>query len=299
MGTKEESGSQAASVLADEQARQGRIRSGTQRINSIFDGGVTGAGALGAGAVYDPNAQYFNADGSLWTPTTPSPVAAGTTPAPSYGGGTAGTVDETGGGYGGPVAGGGQKTAQQQFAEMLSKDGLYSGSQRSTGFGDSYFKNRRDAFVNYATPELESQYADAQKQLTFALARGGNLDSSTRGTKAGELQKLYDTNKQGIADKALSYETQARTAVEGARADLIGTLNATGDAEGAAQSALARSTALSQPVAFDPVSQLFANFTGTLGAQAAQERAAVASGGSYTPKYNTGLFGGGGRVSVT
>jgi hypothetical protein len=123
------------------------------------------------------------------------------------------------------------------------------------------------------------------------------LDSSARGEKLGDLQKLYDTQKQAVADKALSYETSARNSVEDARANLIQTLNATGDAEGAANSALARSQALSQPDAYSPLGQLFTDFTNGLGIQAAQERSYAAGGAK--PLYNTGLFSNAGRVSVT
>jgi hypothetical protein len=66
-------------------------------------------------------------------------------------------------------------------------------------------------------------------------------------------------------------------------------LNATGDAQGAATSAVARSAALSQPAAYSPLSNLFADFTGALGTQAAAERA-YAYGGGPRPTVSTGLF---------
>lgn len=163
-------------------------------------------------------------------------------------------------------------------------------------FNDEFFDNRQKSYVDYATPQLEDQYGDAQKQSTFALARSGLLDSTVRGEKAGELQKLYDLQKQKIGDDALSYGTQARNSVEDARANLISTLNVTGDAEGAANAALTRSSALSQPVAYSPLTQLFSTFTNGLGQQAAMERSA--SYGGPAPRYNTGLFGNTGSVKV-
>lgn len=185
---------------------------------------------------------------------------------------------------------------QARFDEDARQQKIRDGTARvgnifENNFNDDFYKGRRDAFTNFATPQLEDQYGDAQKQLTYSLARSGTLDSSIRGEKVGELQKLFDTNKQDIADKAVANETEARNNVEGARTDLIQTLSATGDAEGAANSALSRATALSQPAAFNPLSQLFAGFTSTLGQQAAQEKAEALSGGAYKAKYNTGLFG--------
>lgn len=157
-------------------------------------------------------------------------------------------------------------------------------------FNEPYFEGRKQAYIDYANPQLEQQRDSAQKELTFALARSGLLDSSVRGQKAGELQQKYDLNKQQIADQALSYSGEAKSAVEDARAGLINTLNATGDAEGAASSAINRASALSKPAAFSPLSQLFADFTAGLGTQAALEKANYYSGGQTGARYNTGLF---------
>lgn len=265
---------EAALARQEEQARQQRIRDGTERINSIFDGGAVGEGAISADAVFDPDATYYNADGSVWSPSSsPNSIA------DMFGGESV-------------------SDPSSQFAELVRSGKLFSGVGNRDGFNDDFFHDRRNSFIDYASPQLEQQYRDAGEELTFALARGGLLDSSARGEKAAELQRLYDLNKQKVADDALSFENRSRTAIEDARANLITTLNATGDAEGAANAALARSSALSQPDTYSPLGQLFADFTAGLGVQAAQERAFAASGGSYAPRYDTGLFSGAGRVKV-
>ncbi|MGE7469770.1 hypothetical protein ACQKLX_10030 [Bosea sp. NPDC003192] len=201
----------------------------------------------------------------------------------------------------------GMKTSKREsniarFEENERQGRIRAGTDRIANifdgnFNDAFFKGRRDAYTAYATPQLEDQYADAQKELTYSLDRSGLLDSSTRAEKVGELQKLYDTNKQNIADQGLNHENESRAAVEGARSDLVQTLNVTGDAQGAANSAINRATALSAPQTFNPLSQLFAAFTTGLGQQAAQERAESMSGvnasgePNYKARYNTGLFG--------
>ena len=134
-------------------------------------------------------------------------------------------------------------------------------------------------------PQLDEQYGKAQKDLTFALTRAGNLDSSTRGQQFGELQKLYDTNKTQVADQGQTYANKARTSVEDARSGLITTLNATGAANGA----ISRSAALSQPPGFSPIGDAFEAFGRGLATQAGIERSAAYTG--TTPLYNTGLFG--------
>lgn len=293
------SGNEAKAARADEQARQDRIREGTARINSIFDGTTRGAGKVGANAAFNSKATYYNADGSKWTPPAASGGAGGGSWSPDFGKGALGDLITNGSAMNAGAAAAPVNPADA-WRQAVASGKIFSGTQHTGGFGDDFFNDRREAYMNYATPQLEDQYGDAQKQLTFALARGGLLDSSVRGEKAGDLQQLYDTNKQKVADDALAYETQARNNVEDARANLIATLNATGDAQGAAKAAIARSQALSQPDSYSPLTQLFVDFTSTLGTQAALERANAMSGGATGSRYNTNLFGNSGNsVRVT
>lgn len=158
-------------------------------------------------------------------------------------------------------------------------------------FDDGYFTKQRQNYLDFALPQLDDQYGKAQKELTFALARGGNLDGSARSSQFGELQKAYDTNRTTIADQGQTFANQARTQVEDARSNLIATLNATGDASGAANGAISRAAALAQPAGYSPIGDAFSSITGALSAQAAAERAQALSGGTFTAPYN--LFGSG------
>lgn len=201
------------------------------------------------------------------------------------------------------MAGGGKSGAKQASREATQarqdeeerqqriRQGTQSIEQKfGDQFTDGFYQGRRDAYTAYATPQLQDQYADTQKQLTYALARGGNLNSTYRAEKEADLSKLYALRGQEIADKALDYETQARNSVASAKAGLINELQATGDAELASRNAVERATTLSRPEAYSPLAQLFADFTSGLGVQAAQERAEALSGGAYKARYNTGLF---------
>jgi hypothetical protein len=317
MGKKDGGASkEAEQARKDEEERQARIRSGTQQINRIFDGGTWGSNALAAGAAFDPSATYYLEDGSTWSPTLPFAAAAPAAPGQPAGSGGmrvspgarigSGDPDKWGEAAGqsastkrSPQGPAGPKTAADEFAEMLAGGKLFGGTETQGGFNDDFFNKRRQSYIDYAMPQLESQADDARKELTFSLARSGNLESSTRGQKLGTLQKLYDTQAQNVADQGLSYATQARNSVEDARSNLIATLNATGDAQGASQAALSRAAILSQPAAYSPLGQLFTDFTSGLGSQAAMERAEAASSGAYKARYNTGFFGNAGRVQVT
>lgn len=302
---------EADRARAEEQERQARVRQGTADINSIFDGRLVGSGAV-TGA-FDPNKTYYQKDGSAWKPAAqtagvpgaPARAAATATPFRNTGMGgvewwdpqniAATNASDRAAATAATPAG---PTAAEQFAQMVGKGGLFSGQDMAGGFNDDFYRGIRDNFTNYAMPQLNQQRDDAAKDLTFALDRSGQLAGSVRGQKSGELQRLFDLNEQQVRDQALGYENQARTSVENSRADLIGMLNATGDNQQAVNSALSRSTVLTQPQQYSPLGQLFTDFTSQLGGQAARERAEAMSGGMYKAPFNTGLFGGAGRVTV-
>jgi hypothetical protein len=172
---------------------------------------------------------------------------------------------------------------QEEERQAAIREGTAAIDTTFSQFDDGFYDQQRQAYLNFAMPQIEDQRTDAQKELTFALARNGQLESSSRASLAGELQKQYDLQSQSIADQALDYETQARNGVETARSDLILTLNATGDAAGAANSSLARADALSTTPAYNPITGLFADFTSGLGTAVAAERARAYGYGGANP----------------
>jgi hypothetical protein len=157
-------------------------------------------------------------------------------------------------------------------------------------FTDDFYKGRRDAYTQYATPQLQQQYEDAQKELVYALSRQGLTDSSVRSAREAELTRLFNIRNQEVADKAADYEKSARSSVEDARTGIVSQLNSSANADQAARDAATRAVTLSQGDQYNPLTNLFSDFVGTLGKQAAQERAEARSGGAYRANFNTGLF---------
>jgi len=190
---------------------------------------------------------------------------------------------------------------QEQERQGNIRNGVSGINQTfDTNFNDDFFAKRRQGFLDYANPQLEDQYADTRKQLTYWLDGRGLLDSSIRADKEAELQKKYDLNRRAVADQALDFETQTRNQVSDARSGLIRDLQSTGDASGAQQAAATRSAALSTPATYSPLASLFGDFTSALATQANLEKGAAYSGGVIKPAYNTGLFApNAGAVKVT
>lgn len=180
--------------------------------------------------------------------------------------------------------------AEEQARQARIREGTAKIDDTFGQFNDGFYNQRRDAALSYFNPQFDQQYEDAKKALAFSLDSSGLTNSSVRAQKESELQRAYDVNRREVADKALTYSTQARNNVEQARGELVRTLNSSGDAESAANGAVNRAQMLSAPDTYSPLGQLFSTFVSGLGQQAQLERAGAASGGAYGGRYNTGLF---------
>lgn len=297
MGKKGGGDGGAAQARADEEARQARIRQGTNSINDIFDGTTKGVNPT---TQFQDGSTYYTADGSPVTygsGQTREVIPFGEVYKPKY------NQDD----MVGFLASQRDYEKNPQYRTLDSKGyydsagnftsfpagQLFTGSETTGGFNDDFYNAREKAYLDYANPQLEDQYSKAQKELAFALDRAGTLNSSIRAQKEAELTQAYDTNKRSVADQALSYKTTAKNNVENARSDLIAMLNSTGDAQGATNSAMARASTLSAPDTYSPLADLFSTFTNTLGSQYASEKAAaLASQYGTTPtgttRFNTG-----------
>lgn len=128
-------------------------------------------------------------------------------------------------------------------------------------FTDDFYEGIGKSYLDFYTPELERQFEDARKQNIFKYANQGQLESGTANTKFGDLQRAYQEQRAGLADKALAEQQRVRGEVEQNRADLISQLESGAGVESTAQSALARARAMSAPQQYSPLGDAFAQFT--------------------------------------
>jgi hypothetical protein len=70
-------------------------------------------------------------------------------------------------------------------------------------YDQDFYDKRSDAYMDYQAPQLQDQYKEGLKELQFALARGGRLNSSTEvAKKAGAAQDLQ-FQRQEMAERAM------------------------------------------------------------------------------------------------
>lgn len=165
--------------------------------------------------------------------------------------------------------------------------------QAFSGFDDNYFNGISQKYMDYAQPQLDDQYAQSKKNITYALARNGTTNSSIAGDEFGQLSKQYATNQTGISGTASDYASKARADVQSNKTDVTNQLFSSNDADAANTAALSAAKSLAVPTSFSPLGQLFTNVS----AVAAQNKLAstgypssaggaqLFSGGSTSPSY--------------
>lgn len=187
------------------------------------------------------------------------------------------------------------QAAAAQAAETARENNITAAAGKvndtfNAQFAPGFYDQQRQNYLNYATPQLQQQYADAQKQLTYSLARAGNLDSSARSQQEGDLQKQYDANQQQLQSSAQAAANTIKSNVESSRSGLIASLNTSGDTAAAVNNAASQAAALSQTPSYSPLGDLFSTTTSALAQQAALDKQnALASGSSYTSPFAQGL----------
>tara|TARA_R100000406_G_scaffold55059_1_gene37726 strand:- start:510 stop:1109 length:600 start_codon:yes stop_codon:yes gene_type:complete len=177
--------------------------------------------------------------------------------------------------------------AERRRAEEERQARIRAGDAKITdqfkGFDDAFYDNRRNAYLDFAKPQVTDQYEDAFKQLTLALADSNLLNSSAAARRRGDLLKKKGEYERQIGSKANEYANTARSQVEAAKSDLrsqnMNIANPTLVAANAAQ----RARSLNEVPVFDPLVNLFAGAAEGLSTQADLERRGK-------NRYDSGLF---------
>lgn len=192
-----------------------------------------------------------------------------------------------GGGDGGAAAA--AKREKQRQANI--RQGTTAIDQAFAGFTPEYFGGLESAYGGYAMPQLDTQYADAKKQLAYALERKGLSASTAAADQQRKLLEQYNKYRTDVVNQGKSYGNKARGDIENSRGDLLAQLTATEDPSAAAEAAMRQAQLYTAPPTFDPL----ASFVFDVGQGLQSQNAAQ----GYTGLVKSPLFqrSGGGSVS--
>lgn len=186
-------------------------------------------------------------------------------------------------GGGGGDGGAAERRRQEEERQQRVREGRDKIDSTFSQFDQPFYDQRRQSYIDYATPQLDDQFKDASRELYLTLARSGLLDSSARARRFGDLQKQYDQHERSVTNKALDFENKARASVESAKSDLYSQNQNLADPSMVAQQAMSRANTLTQIPNYSPLTALFEGVTAGIATQADLERRDRA-------RYPTGLF---------
>ena len=268
-----------------EEARQARIREGMQRIDELFNGkkiDATYGWEYGDRVAYDPYwgtqpGTYYTKDGQPLTFTAHNQART-----------KRGIIDV--------------RTPEKGLIDTPKE--LYKSINRvqltperiEGGFDDAVFDKRAQAYEDFALPQVQQQYEDQQKALTYALARGGNLQSSLASNKTAELDKDYALQKQAVVDKGRDYVNQGKTEKAQQKANAISLLQASADPDAAYNVAQTSAQQLSEIPAFQPLDPVVKNVAAGLGTYLTNQQTADAIARANASYSLPSSWGGSGKV---
>lgn len=147
--------------------------------------------------------------------------------------------------------------ADEVAREERIRTGVSNVNSKFGEFDDSFYSKRSQDYKDFSAPDVARQYKDAQSGILYGLARSGNLASSERARQLGVVNRERDLANMRVTDKATEYANQARSNVEQNRTDLINQVQATGDANLAANQAQMRAASIRPSPAFEGLGSLF------------------------------------------
>lgn len=165
-----------------------------------------------------------------------------------------------------PLSQVGGPKAQAAERERRIREGMNRINSVMSQFDDSFYGQLRQAQLDSMLPNIRDQYSDARDQLTYTLARGGQLNSSVAAQRQAKLAKereLMLSRADSIAEQAVK---QQRQDIEREREGLVMQLQATADPTNVSNQANLRAEALriGQPQA--DIGIMFQNATAGLAA---------------------------------
>ena len=160
-----------------------------------------------------------------------------------------------------------QQRAEEAARQARIKSGMENINNAFAGYDDAFYNERAADYMNYAKPEIQDQYVDAMKDLTRALARSGNLNSSLAAQRRADLLEKRNKAEVDAARRGQGYANDTRAALANVKSNLIQQNNALADPTLIAAMAANQSQAASALPDYSPIGQLFAGATQGLATQ--------------------------------
>ena len=157
--------------------------------------------------------------------------------------------------------GDGGAAAQEAQRQATVQQGEQKINQNFSGFNPQFYNNYKQSIIDAQTPQLMNQYQTTGKNLTYALARGGNLNGSVAQQEQQSLNNTLGVQESGIANNAQNQENTLRANVQQQKGNLTNQLVASQDVASTAEAAAESAAGDRAPSVIQPLGNLFADWS--------------------------------------
>jgi hypothetical protein len=133
--------------------------------------------------------------------------------------------------------------------------------QSFSNFDPTFFQNYQKTILGAETPQLMDQAQTTGRNLTYALARGGNMTGSVAQQENQSLQNETALQQSTLANKAADASNQLQGQVQTQKGQLYSQLEQGGTPSTIAESAAASASQDRAPSAIQPLGNLFSDWS--------------------------------------
>ena len=183
-----------------------------------------------------------------------------------------------------------QDVAQQQAIKHINQD--------FAGFNTPYYQGIQKAYTQWAMPQLQQQYQNANSQLGYKLGNSGMMNSSYAQQAKNALSSNMNQAQINVGNQAVDQANQMRQSVGQQRNFLINAALSATQPASVAQEALQTAQQTQGPSSFAPIGNMLNSFANTfLSAQSAnmynQANSQYLNGFSNQNMFNNSAISGG------
>jgi len=151
-----------------------------------------------------------------------------------------------------------------------------------SGFDDAYYGGYKQNYLDFYNPQLDKQFGDTNRSLTYKLADRGILESSVGAESLSDLFKRYSDEKSNVTGAATDAANKLRSQVEDTKSNLYALNESASDPATTAAAAMGQASAIAAPQSYTPITGVFADaLTPWMNMTSARNNSAYATGGSY------------------
>lgn len=153
--------------------------------------------------------------------------------------------------------------ADQKKQEKERKANIAAGRDKIdsafSNFNDGYYGGYQQDYLDFYNPQLDKQFGDTNRSLTYALAGRGLLNSSVGAESIGDLFKKYTDEKSNVTGAAQDAANSLKGNVESTKSNLYTLNESASDPQTVANRAIGEASAIAAPNSYTPLQDVFAS----------------------------------------